>query len=92
MSLVLEKALEQRVDDEGAGVADVDAAVDRRSAGVDADVPVGARDKLAQGSGSRVVQADRGHADDPIEQVWLKPFDPLDDAVHVSCATSMPAG
>ena len=36
MALVLEEALEQREDDERAGVADVDAAVDGRAAGVDA--------------------------------------------------------
>ena len=62
VALVLEKALQEREDDVRPRVADVDAAVDRRAAGVDADPPAVARldgDDLAA---ERVVDAQLAHA------------------------------
>ena len=58
--LVLEEALEQREDDVGAGVADVNAGVRRGAAGVDADDSVAALEG-AQLAAERVVDADFAH-------------------------------
>ena len=58
VALVLEEALEQRGDDVGPRVADVDAVVDRRPAGVDADAAGVARLERQLAPGARVVQAD----------------------------------
>ena len=64
-ALVLEEALEQREDDERAGVADVDARVDRRPAGVDADATGVARLERHDPPGTRVMQGNRPHAAGP---------------------------
>src|SRR3954468_19447641 len=53
--------LEQREDDERARVADVDAVVDRRTAGVDPHPAGLAGLEVAQRPRARVVQADRAH-------------------------------
>ena len=52
-------------DDVGPGVADVDAAVDGRAAGVDADAARLAGLERHHRAGPRVVQPDRAHAPDP---------------------------
>ena len=63
VALVLEEALEQREDDVRAGVAHVDSAVDRRAAGVDADLAGVARLATAGAPAvERVVRANLAHA------------------------------
>ena len=64
-ALVLEEALEQREDDVGPRVADVDARVDRRPAGVDADAAGVARLERHDLPGTRVVQGNRAHGAGP---------------------------
>ena len=59
VALVAQEALEQREDDERPRVADVDAAVDGRPAGVDADAVAGTRDELLELAALGVVQPDR---------------------------------
>ncbi len=62
VALVLEEALEQRGDDVGTRIADVDAVVDRRPARVDAHAAWVARLERLLAPGARVVQADvAGH-------------------------------
>jgi hypothetical protein len=63
--LVLEEALEQREDDVRPGVADVDARIDRRPAGVDAHAAGIARLERRDAAGTRVVQGDRAHRAGP---------------------------
>ena len=62
VALVLEEALEQRGDDVGPRVADMDAVVDRRPARIDAHAARVARLERLLAAGARVVQADlAGH-------------------------------
>jgi hypothetical protein len=60
--LVDQEALQQGEDDERPGVADVDAPVDRRAAGVDPHLAGLARLELANLAAERVVDANRHHA------------------------------
>src|SRR5262249_50294248 len=65
-ALVLEEAPQQREDDEGPRVADVDAAVDRRPTGVDPDLAGLARLEVAEVATERVLDANAGHGRDAI--------------------------
>ena len=66
VALVLEEALELGEDDERARVADVDARVDRRPAGVDSHPRWVAGSERLQGAGAGVVQSDVGHGPERI--------------------------
>ena len=87
VALVLEEALEQREDDERPRVADVDAAVDRRPAGVDPDAPAGRGDELCsaddgcRGVGSRPSQEVAARAGRPLGHMAR----PVSARVHLRC-------